>query len=323
MDNKAYQIKRTEIINSRDIIDLSRIDYFNFAQKKLDFKKMKGKIEEELSHSLIVENWLDYVALPVELKLNIFLSESKENPIKLLMETFNNKKWYVPYSLDSFYEKMAHDSLQKTYSLYHTFAYDNLFRINGISKETDIILLDSPIVPYGRKILDMEINTLRNWLHGNKERRLIINCENLFEINAYSEILDLFENTKQVYLIFSLSKSWLIKDSINVMFVPDYDLAIMHNVMSKEITKKNMANAYLALNNYKNRPEFVKELLRNQIDKTAKILKDFGLIYDFNNPCYLFYSSKSFDYWLERGILTIPVSTFSNKEGVIISTLYN
>ena len=87
------------------------------------------------------------------------------------------------------------------------------------------------------------------------------------------------------------------------------------------INKKDLNLGYLALNKYKDRPELVKQVLRDQINIAANKIKEFGLINDFDNPGYLFYSNKSFDYWLEKGFLTIHATVFGGKEGVIISTL--
>ena len=171
-------------------------------------------------------------------------------------------------------------------------------------------------------MLRSEINTLRNWLNGNKERRLVIDCVYMLSINEYEEIFKLFDDTQQVYLLFSLSKTWLIPNVIGFTFIPEHDLNVTKEIFKNlNINKKDLNLGYLALNKYKDRPELVKQVLRDQINIAANKIKEFGLINDFDNPGYLFYSNKSFDYWLEKGFLTIPATVFGGKEGVIISTL--
>lgn len=326
MNYNEFLEQKKQILNNNNVIDMSENNLYKFISDKLSLSEMSGKVKGHVNGNVhrchLVEDWLKYFNLPEEFKKYIGVSNGVRHSLDILMEKFQDKKWYIPQDVYPVYKEKANSLLKIDYKDYKTLVYDNVYRINGIPEDIEIILTINPFKPYGRKMLRSEINTLRNWLNGNKERRLVIDCVYMLSINEYEEIFKLFDDTQQVYLLFSLSKTWLIPNVIGFTFIPEHDLNVTKEIFKNlNINKKDLNLGYLALNKYKDRPELVKQVLRDQINIAANKIKEFGLINDFDNPGYLFYSNKSFDYWSEKGFLTIPATVFGGKEGVIISTL--
>jgi len=328
MNYNEFLEQKKEILNNSNIIDMSENNLYKFIKERLSLSEMSGKVKGHVNGNVhrchLVEDWLNYFNLPQEFKKYIGVSNGVRHSLDILMEKFEDKKWYIPKDVYPVYQEKANSLLKVDYEQYKTLVYDNVYRINGIPNDVEVILTINPFKPYGRKMLISEINTLRDWLNANKERRLIIDCVYMLSIDEYDEIFKLFDDTQQVYLLFSLSKTWLIPNVLGFTFIPENDLKVTKEIFKNlNINKKELNTAFLALNNYKDRPELVKQVLRDQINIAASKIKEFGIINDFDNPGYLFYSNKSFDFWIEKGILTIPATVFGGQDGVIISTLVN
>lgn len=328
MNFKEFKEKKEKLLQENpELVDLSENNLYLFAKKKLNLNEITGEsiqghINGNVHRCHLVEDWLSHFSLPENFKNFIGVSEGVRHSLDILMNHFKNKNWYIPKDVYPVYQQKATSNLQKEYKEYSTLFYDNVFKVNGIPEDTDIILSINPVKPYGRKMLGSEIENLRHWLKGNPERRLIIDCVYMMDVKEDAEIFNLYNETGQVYLLFSLSKTWLLPQVFGITFIAKKDMDSLKNIFKTLKTDpEKLKIAYDALNNYKSRPDIVREMLINQIDITSKKGLEFGLMVNNENPSYFFYSSRSFEYWLEKGFLTLPASVFGAEHGVVVSTL--
>lgn len=328
MNYEEFKIMKAKILeNNKNIIDLSENNLYKFMKEKLNLNditgdNIAGHVNGNVHRCHLVEDWLNHFALSESYKGFVGVSDGVRHSLELLMTEFKDKQWYIPKDVYPVYQEKAGKNLIKKYKEYTTLFYDNIFKVNGIPDDIDIILAINPLKPYGRKILGSEIENLRHWLKGNPERRVVIDCVYMMDVEDNTILFDLYNETGQVYFLFSLSKTWLIPQIFGLTFIAQKDNQKVKEIFkSLKANRNNLKIAYDALNNYSSRPDMVKETLKQQIETTSKKGLEFGLIYNEENPSYLFYSSKDFDYWLEKGFLTIPASVFGAEKGVVISTL--
>ena len=330
MNYEDFKQKRKEILEKNtSIIDLSENNLYQFMKNKLNLDDIKGEninghVNGNVHRCHLVEDWLNHFSLSESYKNFIGVSDGVRHSLELLMTELKDKKWYIPRDVYPVYQEKADKNLIKDYKDYSTLYYDNVFKVNGIPEDVEVILTINPFKPYGRKMLGSELENLRHWLSGNQERRLIVDCVYMTDIEDNTSLLNLYNETGQVYLLFSLSKTWLLPKIFGLTFIAQKDNLHVKNIFkSLKANTTNLKIAYDALNNYISRPAIIKEALKTQIEVTSKKGLEFGLIYNEDNPSYLFCSNKDFDYWLNKGFLTIPASVFGAEKGVVISTLTN
>lgn len=322
MDYKTFCEYRKEQIETGDVLDFAETNLYSYYQNA--FPAMTGEITGHRNGRVhrchLVEDWLNHYGLEHHYKKNIGVSQGVRHSLDILMKHYNDRSWYIPSDCYPVYQEKAETHLSMRVAEYETLTFSNVFR--NIPTGTEIILCCAPFKPYGRKLETAEIYTLRQWLKEDRRRRIVFDCVYLFSIEEQDSILKLYNETDQVYLLFSLSKNWLIPNKMGFTFIPSQDQKeVREQFKSLNIPYNNLEKAYIALNHYQERPKNIRDSIIANIQNSTRILTEFGFIFDVRNPSYLFYSSKSPEYWFQQGILVIPATVFGGRSGSVISVL--
>ena len=86
--------------------------------------------------------------------------------------------------------------------------------------EADILLITDPLKPLGRDITDNEYNKVKKWLAVDSSRLLIVDGVYTLNNRLNSFLLKLYEESKQVILMYSLSKAWCLPNHFGVSLLP-------------------------------------------------------------------------------------------------------
>lgn len=268
----------------------------------------------------LVEDWLSYFSLPQDLKKHIGVSNGVRHSLDLLFEFYKEKKFLLPVDVYPVYLEKANIAAVE----YDTFSTLVDGWVDGaIQRSGDILLLTDPLKPLGREISSLEWGLIKSWLDADSKRILIIDAVYNLDNSFKKEIMDLYFNNN-VIMLHSLSKAWLLPQRFGVALFPQNKDGNVLRELFKNNEKNDMhlKEAYLALNKFKSNPEFIKEDILKLIDNASSEL---GIALEQNkqNPSYLFYSKLGHNFWLDKGILTVPESVFGGGgSGSIISVLH-
>lgn len=320
---KFLKFKKDEINSENLFLDLSKTDLYSAFPIDKSMKKVNGHVNGNIHRCHLVEDWLNFWKLPEELKRQVGVSSGVRNSLSLLSNEFSDRQWVIPKDVYPYYQYLlSKNSIQ--YVDYETLndeinLFDNL-------PDGDILLLTYPFKPLSRNLNVDEIESIENWLNQDKSRRLVVDA--VYLNVGFPEILgtlfDLFSK-EQTFLLFSLSKSFLLPEVLGLTFIPEKDIHYREIFKSLKVEKHSLNLAYQALNAgfINDLPFVLNDYLKNLHNKTSNILKDFDINLPKFNGGYLYHvPGDYFERLLDHKILTIPDSVFGGHgDGIVISLL--
>lgn len=317
MNFQEFITYREKLLKSNSIIkNYSEMNLYRYYDRKEKWEFTKGHLGKNVHRCHLVEDWLTYYNLPYHFKKQIGVSTGVRNSLDIISSIFKEKTFLIPsdvypYYIDLFNKKSI------IYKTYNTINENLTFE----KSHSDILLITDPLKPQGRDVSLEEIKNIKSWLNKDKNRLLII--DGVYSFTIRQDWINLFQETNQVILLFSLSKSWLLPNCFGISFLPNNQIGELLKEKYKSLIKdeEKLRMAYMALNEQKNIPIFLRKSLINKTDNLNNIL-NVNFFNNLENPSYLFYSNISFSTWLNKNILTIPTSVFGSKnDGSIISSL--
>lgn len=324
MNYQEFLKFRTEKTDpNRFMIDLAKTDIYKAFYIDKSMKNVKGHVNGNIHRCHLVEDWLRFWGLSEDYKSQIGVSSGVRNSLSLLAEEFKDKKWIIPKDVYPYYQYM----LSKNTVNFNE--YETLIKTQNIFNKLpdgDVLLLTYPFKPLSRDIIEHEVNKIQKWLSEDNTRRLIIDAVYLnTEFKKLLKILFDFFNNEQTYLLFSLSKTFLLPEVLGITFIPNKDLYIREKFKNLSVDKLSLNLAYQALNTgYLNElPFLLNKSLKNQHTKIKKLLKIKNIELPDYNGGYLYYI-PNIDFYnlMENNIIAIPESVFGgNNKGIIVSIL--
>lgn len=313
------KLKEQLLKENANLINLSENDLYSYLPSNIEYDN-SGHVNGVVYRCHLVEDWLNYYDLPIELKKHIGVSNGVRHSIETLVKEFTNKHFLIPADVYPFYQKTL-DNNKIQYSEYSTLNVISLFD-DIDNKKADIMLLTDPLKPLGRDINKDEYLKISKWLSLDKDRLLIVDSAYTIHNKINEFIFDLYNETNQVILMYSLSKSWCLPNHFGVTIFPKnkkgIDLREVYKKLDKNQDKLNIA--YMALNKYKDHPLQLREVIE-QKHILIKQYIDISKSKSINNPSYMYYTEISFSEFLSQGILVIPASVFGCDKGSVISLL--
>lgn len=312
MNYKEFLVYKKQILeNNPQLINCAENDLYSYFSFENKYKEVDGHVNGNIHRCHLVEDWLNYYSLSQNYKKFIGVSDGVRHSLGLLVEEFAEKKWLIPKDVYPFYQSLIQEK-ETPYSEYRTLGTDCLF-IDLV--KADILLITYPLKPLGRDILDNELWRIKNWLSEDSGRRLVIDAvylQSKYELNL---LMDLFKSN-QVYILFSLSKSWCLPNTLGITFIPEQDLFVKEVFKTLKKTDLSLNLAYQALNLNIERPSVIK----NRHKKNYLEMKKHINLPIFSGG-YFFYLRGSHNDLLSIGIFTIPASVFGGSFGSVVSTL--
>ena len=320
MNYDDFLIFKNNILNeSPHLINMAENNLYKYRPSLLSYDNT-GHINNLVYRCHLVEDWLNFYQLPQTLKSKIGVSNGIRQSLSLISQFFSNNKFLIPKDVYPFYQKLF---IQQNISFneYNTLHNNELFN-NLNSFDSDILLITDPLKPLGRDILPSEYQNIHSWLTQNKNRILIVDCAYHLDNKLNSYLLNLYLNTNQVILLYSLSKGWSLPNCFGISLFMNNDLGYQLRESFKLLEKNqhNLNLAYMALNKNLNSLTELKNILYIN-HKKAELLLNRNLPYSHNNISYLYFLNEDFNSLLDKNILSIPASVFGGNYGSVISTL--
>lgn len=332
MQYRDYIDYRQDVIaKSSELIDAGDLDLygkFPRASKELfENPEEGGHIGNNVHRCHLVEDFLRVYGLDtlgeysIDKKLVSYSSGVRQSLV-VLMDHYKDSKWLIPSDNYPYYQNLA-NVMKVEYQEFDTLGYEGLERVAAASGEETILMSTYPLKPSGQEYSSSDWDILRSWLNADSSRRVILDAVYLFEMNSETELFKLFHETKQVIILYSLSKAFSAPNISGFTFTYDADIRNAFKEIPRTAKlEEGMRLGYLLLNRTEglNRRIEIRSLLKNR--KASAIEK--GLLPDsFLNEGYLFYlTGKTHNDMINKGILTVPPSVFESKaEGFIVSTL--
>lgn len=314
--------KNNIIENNDDIVDLSSTNIYKTYNIEKKFIDVIGHVNGNIHRCHLVENWLDLCGISHDFKSQIGTSTGVRDSLSILVDEFKKKNWTIPKDVYPFYQNLFNEK-DVQYNEYTTLTNDSLFDDLG---DADCLLLTYPLKPLGRDLSSNEINIINDWLNYDSNRRLFIDAVyfNGFDQSILNNLFQLFEGD-QTFLLFSLSKSFLLPNVFGVTFLPNKDLLLRNNFKNLKPLSLNLNLAFQALNtsDLNRQSKILSESLFDKYLRLESLLKKEGIDIPLYNGGYLVYNhDNSHDKMLEKGILSIPESVFGGTgNGVVFSSL--
>lgn len=306
------------------LYDFANVNLYKTIYMPLSVDASAGHVNGNVHRCHLVDDWLRVKNLPVDLKPRVGFSTGVRHTLKLLASELSERHWIIPEDVYPVYSHILGQA-----SVFSVSKYPSILSIvpspqlvkdieNSCEQHSSVVLITLPHKPSGISITDC-FEGLRELARSVPNSIIIVDCA--YCIGAIpEELLNIQLEFKNVILMFSLSKGWLIPDVAGFTILPTSDF--MPIFRSANIPEEKLRLAYSALNSFAHVPGIVADILANYIKYSNSFL-GLDLPVDYNNPSYLFYSEIEWEQWLDKGILTIPLSVFgsSGLKGSIISTL--
>lgn len=303
---------------NKNIINLAENNLYAYYINDIVYD-YTGHVNNIVYRCHLAEDWLKYYNLNEDLKRVLGVSSGVRESLSILVQEFKNKKFIIPQDVYPFYQKTLNDN-NVLFEEYKTLSFDMNNCFDFIDKNGDILLITDPIKPLGLSLPDEFYNNIRSWLLKDSNRIVIVDSVYLFGNKINEKLLNLFLETKQIILLFSLSKSWCLPNHFGITLFPQKLLYIREKYKNLKKDQFKLNLAYMALNNKTN---FNEKLQEDLIRKKIKLEELLNIKFNNdNNVGYMFYLRENFNVLLNKNILSIPISVFGGSgEGVIVSSL--
>lgn len=318
MNYKKYMTYRAELgFPRQDFIDAGDLDLYGKFPQIEPVEGLPGHKNGNIHRCHLVEDFLRFFRLDVDKKLVAF-SEGVRHSVEKLMEHYVDRKWIIAADNYPFYLETA-DDLELEYDVFTTLEEGSLSALASLETDGDILLTTYPLKPSGAKYTDADIDWLKQWLLADAQRLLIIDAVYIHYFETAQAIMELFKESDQVVILYSLSKSFAAPKIAGFTFTHQPEIRELFKGLPRN--DYTMTLCYGLLNSMEGikRRDDVLNLLK---EKREAAVKRHLLEYGRADEGYLFYVDKSWDELNNRGIMSVPASVYgSNAPGVIISTL--
>lgn len=330
MDYREFRTYREEkLVKDSGFVDAGDLDlYGKFPPAEDLFKEASGgHIGENIHRCHLVEDFLRVYgldgkgAIAIDKRI-VSYSRGVRQSLVVLMDLYKDKKWLIPSDNYPYYQNLA-NTLNIEYKLFDTLGESGFEKIKSVSTDANILLVTYPLKPSGRDYTKQDWNTLKSWLKKDASRKVIFDTVYLFDLSEEKELFQLFNETKQVVILYSLSKAFAAPMIAGFTFTFDNEIRESFKKIDRdEKFNAGMRLCYFLLNLEEGlaRRDEIRGFLRNQ---KATAVSEGILPESFTGEGYLFYLPHGDFADLEsKGILTVPPGVYSSpKDGVIISTL--
>lgn len=311
MNYKEFlEYKKNILEKNPQLIDLTE----NNLYKSLEYLKPKEEDHERAYRCHVAEKYLKRINQPDKLKKQVVVNLGVRHSLEYLFSKFNN--WIVPEEQYPWYKQKLQE-LNKEVREYKTLKQKELFK----DIEEGSLLLTYPLKLSNRCLTSKEIHNLKTFLNKKSENKVFIDLVYWMNRKIPKKIMELYKNSNQVYLIYSFSKTFLLPYHCGFMFLPkskENEAREFFIKQPKEERRLSLINHLLDTDS--KLEEKIKEVLIHNQKELNK--KGFNFKIKKKNPSYLFYSPRSFNYYLKKGFLTIPEEVFGGKgKGVVVSSL--
>jgi aspartate/methionine/tyrosine aminotransferase len=176
-----------------------------------------------------------------------------------------------------------------------------------------VVLLPQPLKLHGRAWTEAEASVAEDWLHLVPARRIILDCVYGFGLPVSSLTKRLLDSGK-VFLLDSLSKSWLHEQIFGVAIVPQRDLPrYARSFRSHSPSKAKLSVAHELLANYPEFPSRVRAELGGRRGKVLEQLARLHLPTLAAEQGYFVPIHASADRLLAKhSLITIPATVFGS-----------
>lgn len=322
--------RKDVIAKSSELIDAGDLDFYGkfprVTKELFQDPDDGGHKGTNIHRCHLVEDFLRFYGLDtgdnvIEKKL-ISYSLGVRQSLVVLMDLYLKRKWLIASDNYPYYQNLA-NTMKVSFDTFETIGKSGLESIAETTSDADVMLVTYPLKPSGQKYTPQDWKILRSWLAVSPERRLVLDTVYLFEIKDETELFSLFHETKQVVLLYSLSKAFASPHVAGFTF--SYDESVREGFKAIERNdqmEEAMRLCYLLLNRDEGlrRYDEIRAFLQNH--KVSAITA--GLLPDtYDCEGYLFYvSGNAFEDLQEQGILTVHPGVYcSHADGVIVSTL--
>lgn len=319
MNYQEFLKFKKEVLKDESILNISENNLYNFFSLDI-IDSNSGHINGKVHRCHLVEDWLSFNKMPYPLKKHIGVSSGVRNSLSLLLSHFKNKKYLIPKDVYPFYQEELNKQ-NITYYEYTTLSVNELYLdiLSEKHKSCNMLLITDPLKPLGKDVTEKEYENIKKWLLQDKNNILIIDCAYLINNQVNPFLMNLYEETQQVIMLFSLSKSWCIPNHLGFALLPEAMQELQQIFKNLERNEQKLRTSYMALNKYKNFPSMLEMVLEEKQHKLEELL-GVKFMNSFSGG-YLFYCDISFEEMLNNKLLTIPVSVYNGDKGVIVSSL--
>jgi aspartate/methionine/tyrosine aminotransferase len=177
------------------------------------------------------------------------------------------------------------------------------------------IVLPIPLSPLGRWPAEGEIAALNRWLLGSRHRFLILDAVYTFNFRASRGIWDSFvmENSEQCMMLWSCSKSWLMRGLLGLAAVPGR-LASSLEGHAQRPTETDLGKIHGVLTARPDLPRWQQEAFNREWRRLAPDIRSAAP--DWQPPAAGYFSIVSAPFATlldEHDILSVPASVFGTR----------
>jgi len=209
--------------------NITRLDCLN------PVKSIKHNFTDFVSEKSIDVIWKEHLGLKYK---HFFYSGGVRDSLNNLFYNFRNEKWSLPADVYPVYQMMA-NSNQVKYNGYKTLPD---FKIED-ALTSNFVLLTFPFM--GREITEEEIGVLASWLKKDQSRTIVL--DRVYDYKSNPIIQPLID-TNQVFVCYSLSKTFLSPNIMGITICPEY-YSVVRLINAKEANSWDEGEAKRILSN--------------------------------------------------------------------------
>lgn len=304
-----------KLLNNPSLLNAADLDLYSHFDRYENMDIGAGHNKGNVHRCHLVEDFLREFNIEAEVeKKDIAYSLGIKHSLDILMDIYQDEQWFIasdnyPVYLD---KALKHKLFFDTFP---TLDQSLKSSLRDSDNDNDILLLSYPFKPSGRLYEAEDWTALKEWQEQKPNRIIILDIVYCLDLSKEIALFQLFNESKNVILLYSLSKSYAAPNVAGFTFTKNNDLR--RTFQSLVIPSEKLHKSFTLLNTDvgKERRALVNNLLEEQYDKAIKL----GILSKKTAYTgYLYYLNLDFS----ESILTVPTSVFqSNAQGYIVSTL--
>lgn len=320
-----FKVVADEIRKARpEVVDCAQLDLYSALKGMIP--PAPADITNRVHRCHLASKWLEIFDLPSAWSARALVSSGIRDSLSKLFTSFasESKSIWIPKDVYPVYHQLA------LAAGINMLGYDTITGPNwpnpSSSNQPEILLVANPLIPAGRWLSESDVESLKCWLTGSSDRRIIIDSVYNFSHRFHPGTLELY-STDQVILLHSLTKGWLHPKLFGIALVPPSDVDFLKEIFRDNPPPQiNLFTAENLLANFEDSPERI----RRELSK-AKDTMSFRIDSDISSELiaaksegYLISINRSWEGLLEQSnVLAIPVSVFGsrNQDHAILSAL--
>lgn len=318
MDYRKYLDYRQSVLASwPGVIDAGDLDFYGKFDRAVKVDGLSGHKNGNIHRCHLVEDFLRVYNLDVDKGL-IGFSEGVRHTLSVLMEEFKDRKWLLPNDNYPFYLETARVNSLK-YETFATLQTGSLADLRDSKGAGDILLLTYPLKPSGNRYSMFDWAFLRAWLGADSKRMILIDAVYSFDLSEEKELLEFFNESDQVTILYSLSKVFSSPRTAGFTFTRNEDIRNLLKALPRDDEKMELSYSLLNSESGIRRSGAIRDFVRERFSRAVAL----ELVpASASKDSYLFYVPHGASTLLDSGIIAIPVSVFGSFSfGSVISTL--